>query len=212
MYKQFKFFNMKKVIILSAGILLGIINTANAQKTKLESGNLSALKGEKVFNLQYEYADLKVGNKEEADYIKEKVEKYNNTEAGKGDKWKEAWFNDRKKRYQPKFEELLNKYFAEEGISAASDKKDAKYTIIVKTFMIEPGFNIELARMPAVIYLVFNIVKTAEQSNSIAKITMNRVPGTDVAGFDYDSGYRISEAYAKAGKVLAKFMIKNINQ
>jgi hypothetical protein len=52
------------------------------------------------------------------------------------------------------------------------------------------------------------IVETASQK-VIAKISVEKVPGRTFGGNDYDTGIRITECYADAGKHLGKFIKKN---
>ena len=68
----------------------------------------------------------------------------NAKQPGKGDRWAEKWVNNRSSVYEPMFEELLNKllFKGKTNATAAKNQKDAKYTILVKTVMTEPGFNI----------------------------------------------------------------------
>lgn len=193
-------------------ILTMICATGFSQKIKLVSGNLSKLKDQKILNLEYEYNDLLVGKKKESVYIQETVVKYNDDEPGKGDTWKTAWVNNRETRYQPKFEELLNKHLTELGMEAKPNAEGATYTIVLKTIMIDPGFNIGVTRKPAIINVLISIVESNNKKNSVAEILMTKVPGQDAMGFDYDSGLRIAEAYAKCGKSLAKYIGKSISK
>ncbi len=41
-------------------------------------------------------------------------------------------------------------------------------------------------------------------------MTQKFVPGSQAMGFDYDTGTRIAEAYAKGAKMLAGFISKKI--
>ncbi|MDO9254519.1 MAG: hypothetical protein Q7U54_03330 [Bacteroidales bacterium] len=198
---------MKKSIILM--IFVSLVFLAQAQKIKLVSGNLTFLKGEKSINLQYYYDNVKVGDMDESNYIKKKVTEYNAKEPGKGDKWLENWKNDRKTRYEPKFEELFNKYLEEVNTKAKEGDADAKYTLLIKTKMIEPGFNVGVVRRPAKIDVEVEISAAGSPENKLAELTIFDVPGADAMGFDFDSGERISEAYAKLGKALAKYIVKN---
>lgn len=198
---------MKKIVILT--IFVSFAFLAQAQKIKLVSGDLTFLKGEKSINLQYNYDDVMVGDMQEAAYIKKKVTDYNAKEAGKGDKWLENWKNDRKTRYEPKFEELFNKYLEEVNTKAKEGDASAKYTILIKTKMIEPGFNVGVVRKSAKIDVVVEISASGSPENKLAELTVYDVPGAAAMGYDFDSGERISEAYAKLGKALAKYIIKN---
>jgi len=75
--------------------------------------------------------------------------------------------------------------------------------------MIEPGFNVGVVRRSASINVDIALVETGNPGNSLSEISITKVPGSDVMGFDFDSGWRISEAYAKLGKTLAKYIIKS---
>ena len=72
----------------------------------------------------------------ESEYVKKQVTEYNEKEAGKGDEWKEAWYNDRKERFEPKFLELFDKYMEEAGV--ASTTEGANYVIEINTDFTEP--------------------------------------------------------------------------
>lgn len=189
---------MKKITnLLLAVFLLGL--HANAQKVKTTSGSDDILKPESSINIEFTYDNITVGKyNNEQDYITAKKEEYNKKEAGKGDAWAASWKNDRESRYEPKFLELFKE------TSGMSVTKDAKYTMIVKTVSIEPGWNIGISRKNAQIDLEVWIVETANKTNKLASFTISNVPGGTAFGYDFDTGLRISEAYAKAGKSLGK--------
>lgn len=189
---------MKKITnLLLAVFLLGL--QANAQRVKTTSGSDDILKPESSINIEFTYDNITVGKyKNEQDYITAKTEEYNKKEAGKGDAWAASWKNDRESRYEPKFLELFKE------TSGMSVTKEAKYTMIVKTVSIEPGWNIGISRKNAEIDLEVWIVETANKTNKLASFTINNVPGGTAFGYDFDTGLRISEAYAKAGKSLGK--------
>ena len=84
---------------------------------------------------------------------------------------------------------------------------NAPYTLALRTLFIEPGFNVYMARRPAYTNLEAAFVKTGTTAD-LAVITMMKSPGRDALGYDYDAGERISESYAKAGKSLANFLMK----
>ena len=98
----------KFTMLASLGLLMGFASFA--QKIKVTSGDLDFLKGQTAINVEYNYDNMGVGKfDKEEDYINQKVEDYNKKEAGRGDKWKESWIGDREERFEPKFEELINK-------------------------------------------------------------------------------------------------------
>jgi hypothetical protein len=185
------------LICLAATLSLNVL----AQKIKKTEGNLDVLKNESSINIEFTYDNMSVGKyKKEEDYIADKKAEYNKKEPGRGDKWSESWVNDRESRFEPKFIELFS---SESGMSV-NDK--GKYTLIFHTTSTEPGFNIGITRKNAYIDAEIIIVETANRNKVVARLTMDNSPGRTFMGNDYDTGERISEAYAKAGKSLGKYI------
>ncbi|MGD2034162.1 MAG: hypothetical protein PVF73_03840, partial [Bacteroidales bacterium] len=184
-------------------ITLALLFACNtfAQKIKVASGDINNLKGINQLNIEFDYSDLAVGDFDnEEDYIAKRVAEINEKEAGAGDSWKVKWFDDREYRYEPKFKELFSKYA--DHIESGEDI-DAEVTMNAHTIFIEPGFNVGVARRPAMINMKVTFSKGDEE---LVVIAIDKCPGGDAMGFDYDTGGRIAEAYAKAGKSLAKYM------
>jgi hypothetical protein len=172
-----------------------------SQKIKKTEGDLAPLKNETNINIEFTYDDMSVGKyKKEQDYIDTKTVEYNKKEPGHGDRWAKSWVSDRKGRFEPKFAQL----FSENSDMAVTTK--AKYTLIFHTISTEPGYNIAISRKNAEIDGEVLIVETANRNNVIAKLSVSNAPGKSVMGNDYDTGERISEAYAKAGKSLGKYI------
>lgn len=195
-----------KTTILVAATLFAV-NTVNAQKVRVLDGSIDALKGVSKLNVQFDYSKMGVGKFEtEDEYIAKKKEDYNKKEQGRGDDWHRAWKADRKNRFEPQFKELFVKYC---DINIG-DYPQEKYTLIFKTTFTEPGFNIYVTRKYAEIDGEAWIVETANPSNVIAKISVQNCPGRTYGGNDYDTGERIQEAYAVAGKGLGKFLDKEL--
>jgi len=192
-----------RIAIVFALLLFG--STSFAQKIKVESGDIKALKGLSELKIEYDYSDLSVGKFEvEDDYIDNKVAELNEDEAGTGDSWKVKWFEDRPERFEPKFEELFSKYA--ESIESGQDV-DADIVMNVHTTFLEPGWNAGVMKRPAFLNLELTFTKAEEE---LVVITLLKCPGSDAMGFDFDTGYRISEGYAKAGKSLGKYLMKNV--
>ena len=188
--------------LLIAGSML------NAQKISVKKGDLGFLKGQKSLLVTFDYSNMAVGKfDKEEDYIAKKVEDYNKSEAGKGDKWREAWKNDRASRYEPKFEELFNEYTSKTGITGKRDVADAQFEMNIHTTFTEPGFNIGITRKPAFIDLVITFINISS-GEELAVMEVDNCPGRDAFGYDFDTGYRIEEAYAKLGKSLAGYISK----
>lgn len=183
------------------------LSQASAQKVKVYDGNFKALKGEKTINVAYDYSDTSVGKFDnEQDYLDEKVKEKNEEEAGTGDSWLIKWESDREERFEPKFEELMNEYLGKQGVKVGN-YPDAKYTLILKTTHTEPGWNVGVMRKSAHINADVWLVETGSDEAE-AKMELKKVPGRDAWGLDFDTGYRLQEAYAKCGKSVAKYLDK----
>lgn len=197
---------MKHLKALALIAALSISTSSFAQKIKLIEGNIPAdLKKEKSVNIEFSYENMSVGKfDKEQDYIAAKREEYNNKEAGRGDKWAESWVSDRESRFEPRFITLFKDY------SDLGVEKNAKYTLILHTVFTEPGFNvgISLANKSAYINGELLIVETANKNHVLAKLSVTKAPGRAAFGMDFDTGLRIGESYATAGRAVGKFLKK----
>jgi len=186
--------------MIASGILLGSMG-AFAQKIKTKEGNPMILKDETSVNIEFSYNSMSVGKfNTEKEYIDKKTAEYNSKEAGKGDTWASSWANDKPSRYQPKFIQLFTEN------SGMTVSPTAKYTLIFNTTSIEPGYNIGITRKNAEIDAEVKIVETENRDKVLAVLTVSNAQGGTAFGYDFDSGLRISEAYALSGKKLAKYM------
>lgn len=189
-----------------------IATGASAQKMKLTKGSFKALSGQKEVNVVYKYDDMNVGTgkneMKETAYVAKKIKEYNEKEAGRGDSWSKAWVADREGRFQGKFEELFNKGMSKEGMSIGTGRDDAKYTLIVHTTMTEPGFSVPMVMtVPASINLKISLVETGSDK-TLGEMDLIGAPGNAFNGAAWDTGNRIQESYAKAGKEFAKWLPK----
>lgn len=200
---------MKKLFTICSALIL--VTSLSAQKVISKKGDLDFLKGEKVVNIKYDYSEMKVGKfNSEQEYVDEKVAEHNEKEAGKGDEWKQGWENAKETRYATKFEELFNKGLEKDGLKGHQEAEDAKYTLIVKTTFIEPGFNVGVMKRPASANFEYVFVESADESKVVAVYTQSGVPGSQMMGYDFDAGSRIAESYAKGAKSLAATIHKAI--
>jgi len=192
---------MKSFNKLMAIVALAMLAfTANAQRIKTVDGDLSVLKNESTINVEFEYDGMSVGKfDKEADYIKTKTDEYNKKEPGRGDSWAKSWVSDRASRYEPRF---ISEF---QEASNMTVKKDSKYTLVFKTTSTEPGYNIVISRKNAEIDAEVTIIETATRKK-IATLTVKNAPGRIYGGYDYDTGVRITEAYAVSGKRLGKYI------
>ena len=194
---------MQKILIFSVFFLLSM--SFYAQSITLTSGSLDPLRGEKVIKFEFTYDEMVVGKLTEREYVDKKVADYNDKEAGKGDEWRKNWVEDRANRFEPKFLELFNKYMEEVGVVSGSE--GANYVVVFNTEFTEPGFNVGVMRKNASIDMSGKILHI-ESGDQIASIKIKNSSANSFSGFDFDSGFRIQESYAKAGREFAKFLIK----
>jgi len=193
---------MKKIILLFAASFL-MLSFTHAQKIKVTDGDLSFLKDLAELSVVFEYPDdIKVGKMSQEDFIDKKVAEKEEKEAGTGEAWKEAYFADRTDHYEPMFIELFDKYTGDLYIQ--QDDPDYKYTMIVKTTFMEPGYNVGISSKKAAIDLEISFIETANPENVLGTISLKKSPGTA----HYDQGLRVGESYAKAGKELGKYLEK----
>lgn len=185
---------------------------ANAQKMKLTKGSFKALSGQSEINVVYKYDDMNVGTgkraTKETEYVENKVKEYNEKEKGRGDRWAKSWVADRESRFQGKFESLFNKGSKKEGMSIVPGKDDAKFTLTVHTTMTEPGFSVPMVMtVPAGVDLKISLSETGSDK-VLGEMTLIGAPGNAFSGAAWDTGNRIQESYAKAGKSFAKWLPK----
>lgn len=201
---------MKKLTLISLVLffIISLVFKTEAQKITIVSGNLNFLKDAGTIKAEYIFDGMKVGDKTEEAYIEQKVKEKNKENEGDGEKWLESWNRDKSARYQPKFEELFNEIMAKKNIKIDNSATDSKYTMIVKTLRLEPGYNVGIMRADAEIDVEISIVETANPSNVLCKMKVMKAPGRIYGGMDFDTGTRIAEAYAKCAKELAAYMVK----
>ena len=190
---------MRKLLVI---FLVSACTATVAQKIKIIEGDLSALKGQTAIKTEFTYDNMMVGKDlTEKEYLSDRKAKFNEKEPGRGEKWEKAWIDDRKDRFEPQFRELFAKH---SGMSAVGE--NASYLLIFKTTRTEPGWNVGVMRVPAFIDGEAWIVDASNKSKVIAKISILKSPGRDAWGYDFETGARLQEAYAKAGKELGGFI------
>jgi hypothetical protein len=201
----------KKLIFIFSLFVLSLTN-AVAQKVVSISGDIKVLKGETKLKVEYDFSKFMVGDysDEQAYLAKKKADVSKKDGPEKAEEWEKAWKASRETRYQPKFQELFNEQAKDIPMNISPENKDAKYTLILKTTFIEPGFNVGVMKKPSYINVEYIFVETANPSNVVAKYSASNIPGSQVMGYDFDAGSRIAESYAKAGKMIGGYVKKNL--
>ena len=206
---------MKKIgIPMLVGIFMLFSMNIFAQ-AKLTSGDMKVLKGQSEVILKYDYSNMGVGKYKNADdYASAKVADMNKKKEGSGDAWLEKWKSDRTDRFEPSFRKDFNNEVDSYNLSGKDDSPKAKYTLIIHTTFMEPGFNatmaIGFAKKPAYIDVTVDLVETANPATVLGTVEMKKIESKNMGGYDWDTGGRIESAYERAGEYLGKFLIRNV--
>lgn len=189
---------------------------------KLISGSLSSLKGEKVINLSYDYSKMKVGKfKSEEEYVKKGTDDRNKKKAGTGDAWAAKWNSGKTERYQPSFQDELNRMAKDCGLKFKEDPA-AKYTFVVHTEFMEVGVETVVmgSAKSAEVNLEVDLIETSAPDKIIATIEMQgakpksnarvSIGGVPVNKEVYDPTIRVAECYETAGKQIGKLICKQV--
>ena len=196
---------MKKSIVLAFVMISSI---AFAQKLKVTNGDIKNLKEITTYNLEFDYTDVQIPKFDsEEDFLADKMQKREEKEAGGGEKFKKSWFADREERYRPKFTESFNKRF-DDGEVSAGINPDAEYTMMVHSTRIYAGYNVGVVRRNAEIDAIITVFETANPDNVLFSGEYTRAQGNGAMGYDFDTGFRISECYAKLAKTFAGYIKK----
>lgn len=203
-------FSMNRLTLSVVVILSAFLLSSCGTMVDFARGNkeLSFLSGERTVDVKFDYSDMAVGSyANEEDYIEEKVEEKNEDEPGSGDEWLKKWKGNRETKFEPEFLKMVNDYIKDEkGLNVDKDNDDAKYLMIVETTFTEPGFNVGVARKDAEIDLEIRFVEKSNPNDIITKLNLQDVPGRSSMGYDFATAARLTEAYAKAGKELGKYI------
>lgn len=150
---------MKK---LSFVVLFMIITFSFGQKRKDLEGDIKNLKGITEYNLIFDYENLKVDKFDtEEEFLKDKMDKREVKEEGKGEKFKNSWFADRENLYEPKYIESFNKRFEDGSVKVDKGLESAKHTMKVKTTWIYPGYNVGVMKQPSKVNATIIVYETA---------------------------------------------------
>lgn len=198
---------MKKYLPFFISLCVTILS---AQKMKIIEGDFDFLKGQNEINVEFVYDNVKLlkDNLTNDEYVKNHAAKLEEDTRGKGKSWEKSWYASRELIYAPKFLELMNRYFHKDhGIYFDQDLADAKYTLIVDTVWVYPGWDAGVMKQPAKVSTVLRFVETANKGRILAEVSSKHAPGNQW-GSSFNNEDRIGEGYAKTGKSFAKLVLK----
>lgn len=181
-----------------------------SQKLKVIEGGFGFFNGLKEINVEFVYENQKLfkDNLTNEEYVDSRYKALEEDTRGKGKAWKKSWYASRELIYQPKFLELMNEYIDErEGVFFGEELEGTKYTLIVETVWIYPGWNAAVMRHPAELTTVLKFVETDNRDKVLLVVNSKKAPGNRFGG-TYSNEDRIGEGYAKTGKSLAKLILK----
>jgi len=199
---------MKKLMIIS---VLFVSCLMTAQKMKVTQGDFGFLRNQKDVNVEFDHSKITLMKDKlsEYQYVENRRGELNDKRRGGGDVWKKKWDSSKELIWNPKFLELMNVVYSKENRDVIFQEglTNAKYTLILETVWIYPGWDVGIMKQPAKVSTKLLFVETNNKSNILLEISSINAPG-DQYGSNYSNESRIGEGYAKTGKSLAKMLLK----
>lgn len=191
---------MKKAAVLILSFLItGICVKA---QVKLKSGSVSTLDNVKAVNIVYDYSNMKVGEYDkEEDYVKKHSAELEEKKKGSSETFKKDWVDARKRRYEPKFEELFKKHGIDKlGMDGTNYSTANDVTLYVHTVYMDLGFNVGVMKKPS--YINVECTFKDKSGKELCTFYVEDARGTNPSGFDFAVEARMLESYANAAKLL----------
>jgi hypothetical protein len=184
-----------------------------SSKAGLLSGDVNLLKDVKLVNIVFDYKNLAVGAKDlkleaeagdfvsEQTYLDEKAKQLDEKDPGRGKKFIEDWEKAKQGIYQEKFLELFNKYASDIGMQGVVNSTDAKCTLTIQTTLVDVGWSAGVVKKPSLIDAL--CIFSDSSGKELCRFFCKDVTGVS-GGYDFRISKRLSESYAKLGKMLPK--------
>lgn len=192
-----------KNYLLTICLLLSILSFG--QKIQFLSGNTDFLKDQKDINIELVFDNVNFydENKTEAEYL-EKREKDVLNNPKRGEKYWKEWLADWNENRETTFLDKFIKGTTKSKKYNFVKNPSAKYTLIINSEWIYPGYHAGIAIEPAKLSTTLNFVETANPSTILLSIKSDKVKGTSGKN-DFVMEYgRIASAFESTGKLLAK--------
>lgn len=199
---------MKKLFLLFSLI---IALALNAQRIVIKSGSFSVLKDQTEVNVEFKFDNVLMmkENVTEEQYLENrKKDVLANPKRGEAgwQKWNGEWQRYKNEEYINYFTKGLNKSY--KNISFKKANPSSKYTLLLETNWVFPGWHGGMVVMTAEITGKIKLIETNNPSNVLAKAEFNKfdkfVNNKEIV-MEYG---RIAGAYESLGKYLGK-EIKN---
>lgn len=173
---------------------------------KTESGSLESIFGVERYNIVFEYAeDLKIPKYEsEEAFLEIHASKKDKKEMGSGETFKNLWFANREKLFEPKFIQEFNFFnLKEKQVTVARNVSDAEYTMVVRTSLIDPGNSNFFFKKDARLEVTIHIYKSDSPHQVLYTTEIVDVHSRGANTNEYD---RIMSAFAELGRGLSKHL------
>jgi hypothetical protein len=199
---------MKKLFLLFSLI---IALALNAQRIVIKSGSFSVLKDQTEVNVEFKFDNVLMmkENVTEEQYLENrKKDVLANPKRGEAgwQKWNGEWQRYKNEEYINYFTKGLNKSY--KNISFKKVNPSSKYTLLLETNWVFPGWHGGMVVMTAEITGKIKLIETNNPSNVLAEAEFNKfdkfVNNKEIV-MEYG---RIAGAYESLGKYLGK-EIKN---
>jgi hypothetical protein len=205
---------MKPVKLLSFFILVLLFSyRIHAQEVVLYSGSPDFLKGQTNLNVEFKYTGLVVSEFTEEIYLKQKKAEFR--KPAEGDKFIKKWNSDRADSYEPKFMEQFNKSMKKINIVAEKNVPAHKYTMVVQTVKLEPGYynGSNGNKRDTYVNLLISFIETANPENVLCIMKAEKIIGaTEEQTQMMETTMKITNAYANASEKIGKMIVKICTQ
>jgi len=190
-------------------ILLSFNVKIKAQDAFLISGNPDFLKEQDSLNVEFVYKDMKVGEFTEEIYLKQKKTTFR--KPADFDKFSAKWSADFKNMFEPKFMEKLNNGIVRIALKGYQDIQKPRYTMIVKTTHLEPGFygGSNSNKRDTYVDLLVTFIETAKPDKILCTVKAENIVGvTEIPSDMKETDLRITSAYTLAADRIAHLISK----
>jgi hypothetical protein len=197
---------MKKIVFA----VLFVSSIMTAQDMDVVKGDFGFLKDQKEINVEFDYSKMTLMKEKFSEdlYVANRTKELNKDVKTTGDVWKKKWNSSKELIWNPKFLELVNIVLVKEDKDVSfQESLTAKYTLIVETVWVYPGWDAGIMKQPAKVTTQLKFVETSNKSNVLLEISSENAPG-DQWGSNFSNESRIGEGYAKTAKSLAKMLLK----
>lgn len=172
---------------------------SHSQKFKTDKGDIDNIKGINNYNIVFEYDDdLIIPNySSENQFLEFQVNKREKKEVGSGKLFQKLWFENRVNIYEPKFIEKFNKFrLKKRHIIVGKHNENALHTMVIKVFLIYPGYDVIAYEEEAKLDISITIYKNEIPENILYSTKIFTIHGYGESNTEYE---RVMTAFSELG-------------